>query len=188
MARITRPAYTDYQEALDNFSNIRKEMNDYIANDDVEKIKIMFDGLKYYAANEESVAMDVLAYYYKSGIKGVVPENYLRYIEWEILSASRGNELAIEKLQFLIGYACDTIMEDNEFDLIEYKNDIDDSNVLYVLGKNLCKILAREFLKAFPVDLVQLPDEASPYTQEAFVNLRKMIDEAIPKTIAFLKS
>lgn len=184
---MARKAFIDYQDALEGFTNIRKEMNGYIADGETDKVKQMFNALKYSAALEEPISMDVLAYYYKSGIEGVIPENYMNYVKWELIAAARGNELAIEKLQFLIGYACEIIMADEQFDLISFKNDIDDDNVLYVLGKNLCKIIVR-YLKAYPVDLVQEEDKAVPYTQEAFINLRKMIDDAIPKTIEFLKS
>lgn len=188
MAKVSREAYVEYHQALEGFAKIRKEMNDYVEQGNLTLAKELFDGLKYYAAGEESIAMDLLAYYYKSGIKGVVPENYSRYIQWEVLAASRGNELAIEKLQFLIGFACDAIMDDPEYDLIEYKNDIDDGNALYVIGKNLCKVMVRDFMKAYPVDLAQAEDIESLYTKEEFINFRKMIDDAVPKTIAIMKS
>ncbi len=188
MSTLSREPFVEYHEALDGFAKIRKEMNDLINAEKLTDAKELFDTLKFYAAGQESVAMDLLAYYYKSGVKGVVPENYSRYIQWEVLAAARGNELAIEKLQFLIGYACDAIMDDEQYDLIEYKNDIDDVNVLYVLGKNLCKVLARDYLKINPLDLAQQEDELKPYTKEDFIVLRKMIDEAIPQTIKIMKS
>lgn len=188
MSEISREAYKDYKEALDDFAKIRKEMNDLINKGDLEGAKQTFQALKYYAAGGETVAMDLLAYYYKSGINGVVKENYSRYIEWEVLAAARGNELAIEKLQFLIGYACDEIMEDEEYDLIEYKNDIDESNALYVIGKNLCKIIAREKMKVYPGYLIEKEDEFEPYKKETFINFRKMIDESVERTKQVMKS
>lgn len=188
MSKLARPAYIDYQTALDGFTKLRKEMNDLLEKKDYETAKTFFNGLKMYAADDESVAMDLLAYYYKTGLKNVVEENYMRYIEWEFLAAAKGNELAIEKLQFLIGYACDAIMENEVYDLIEYKNDIDEYNALYVIGKNLCKVVVREFMKVYPIDLVQKEDDRKPYTKEAFIAIRKMIDDAIPKTIAIMRS
>ena len=179
--------YINYQDALDSFTKIRKEMNGYIESEDYEKASELFKLLKVYAANEETVAMDVLAYYYKTGIKNVVPENYTKYIQWEIVAAARGNEFAIEKIQFLIGYACDLIMDNENYEVIEYKNDIDEYNALYVIGKNLAKVIARN-MKLFPVDLTQEEDIKKPYTQEDFVNLRKIIDDAIPKTIEMMKN
>lgn len=185
MPRQTRPPFVDYQECFDGFTRIRKEMNDLINAEDYSMVKKSFDALKAYAANEETIAMDLLAYYYKSGIENVVPENYQRFIQWEIVAASRGNEFAIEKIQFLIGYACDIIMEHENYDLIEYRNDIDDENVLYVLGKAICKVLVKK-LNLFPVDLIELEDNARPYTQEDFVVFRQVLDDALPEIISSL--
>ena len=182
-----RPEFVDYQEALDTFTEWRKELNTCIETQP-QSFQSMFDAVKFMALSENAIAMDVLAYYYKTGVPNLLPEDYMKYIKWELIAAARGNQLAIEKVQFLIGYACDASIESEDYEVIKYKNDIDDYNVLYVLGKALAKILVRDYLKAFPVDLYNENDDYRPYKQEDFVNLRKMIDSAIPKTIEFLKS
>lgn len=188
MERIKkRPPFIDYQEAFDTFTTYRKELNDCIEKMP-ENFSQMFAALKFMALNEDPIAMDAVAYFYKSGVQDLLPENYMKYIRWEVASASRGNEFAIEKLQFLIGYACTSIMESEDYEDIVYKNDITEYNVLYVLGKNLCKVLAKQYLNAFPVDLINEDDENRPYTKEDFYNLRKMIDDAVPKTIEIMKS
>ncbi|MBO5394646.1 MAG: hypothetical protein J6A28_01925 [Clostridia bacterium] len=184
--RIKRKAFTYYSDAFDGFTELRKELNGYLESDP-EEFLIKFEELKQKAFYSDVIAMDVLAYYYKSGAGDVLPENYMRYINWEFLAAARGNTFAIEKLQFLIGQACDQIIDSEHYSTIEYKNDIDDYNMLYVLGKNLCKIIVKE-LKAFPIDLIELEDDYKPYTKEDFINLRKIIDAAVPKTIDFMKS
>lgn len=184
---VKRPEFVDYQEALDTFTEWRKELNTCI-DEQPESFKEMFSAVKYMAASENTIAMDVLAYYYKTGVPKLLPENYMRYIEWELIAAARGNELAIEKVQFLIGYGCDEIIESEDFEIIKYKNDIDDYNVLYVTGKALSKIIVRDYLKAFPIDLYNAEDDFKPYKQEDFINLRKIIDQAVPKTIEYLKS
>lgn len=184
---VKRPEFVDYQEALSTFTEWRKELNNCI-DEQPQSFKDMFDAVKYMAACENTVAMDILAYYYKTGVPDLLPENYMRYIQWELIAAARGNELAIEKIQFLIGYGCDEIIESADFETIKYKNDIDDYNMLYVIGKALAKIIVRDFLKAFPVDLYNEPDDFKPYKQEDFINLRKIIDQAIPLTIQYLKS
>ena len=186
--RIRRKPFYAYQECFDRFTDLRKELNGYI-DGNPSRFVARFNELKQDALNKNDVvAMDVLAYYYKTGAGKVLPENYMRYIRWEFLAAARGNELAIEKLQFLIGYACNNIFNCDSYEDIAYKNDIDEFNVLYVLGKNLCKIMVKDFLDAFPIDLVALPDEFKPHTKEDDIILRNHIDAAIPKTIDFLKS
>lgn len=190
MGRIKYRPFVPYKDAFDEFTRLRKELNN-LAEKDANQFSILFNKVKIGAANESTACMDILAYYYKSGVKNgdqvLVPENYPRYIEWEMLAAARGNEFAIEKLQFLIGYACDSIIECEDYDLIAYKNDIDDSNLLYILGKAIAKIYVREN-KIYPVDLFALEDEEVCYKKEHSVVFRNKIDEIIQKTIDFLKS
>ncbi len=186
MDRIRRKPFVPYNEALEKFMEIRKDLNDSRLKDE-DLFLDKFEELKERAANEDAIAMDVLAYYYKNGVSGLVPENYLRYINWEMVAAARGNELAIEKLQFLINLACKKIIDCEDYETIKYKNDIDDSNELYVVAKNLCKVLVKEFLKAYPVNLVKLEDDYQPFEQKYFVTLRRYIEEAVPKTIEFMK-
>lgn len=186
MVRIRRRPFVEYDEALKGFTNLRRELNN-LAEEDREAFLKRFEELKDSAVHEDAIAMDVLAYFYKTGVEGILPENYMRYITWELVSAGRGNQLAIEKLQFLIGYACDAIIRCEDYNTIVYKNDIDDYNLLYVLGKAVAKMIVRD-LQAFPVDLVELQDDFLPFKQEYYVTLRKKIDDAIPKTIEFLKS
>ena len=185
--RIRRKPWTEYREALDGFTDIRRKMNKN-ADENPSAFLEMFEDLKQKALYGDTIAMDVLAYYYKSGVRNILPENYMRYISWEFLAAARGNELAIEKLQFLIGQSCQEIADCDSYQDIEYKNDIDEFNILYVLGKNLCKIMVKDFLLAFPVDLVKMEDDYKPFTQEAFIKLRESLEAAIPKTIDFMKS
>ncbi len=186
MSRIKKAPFIYYNDALDGFTDARKTMNEIIEKKP-ETFKDEFDYVKYLAAAEDPVAMDLLAYYYKTGISGLLKENYKMYIYWELLAASRGNEFAIEKLQFLIGYAIDAIMVCDDYNKIVYKNDIDDVNSLYVLGKAICKTIVKQ-IECYPVDLAQKEDEYLPFKQEYFVNLRKNIDDAIPAAINYLKS
>ena len=190
MERVKRRPFVPYKEAFEDFTTLRKEINK-LSDEDEQAFFELWQEIKVAAAQENTVAMDILAYYYKSGIKNdehqLVPENYQRYINWELVSAARGNMFAIEKLQFLIGYACDKIAENENFPTIAYKNDIEDSNLLYVLGKAIAKIYVREY-KIFPVDLFELEDDESPFKNEYYVNFRHNIDQIIPKVIDFLKS
>lgn len=188
MERIRkRPPFVEYQVAFDTFTTYRKELYD-CAEKMPKSFSSMFQAVKFMAANEDPIAMDVVAYFYKSGMPDLLDEDYMKYIRWEVAAASRGNEFAIEKLQFLIGYACTNIMDSEDYETIAYKNDITDYNALYVIGKNLCKVLARDYLSAFPLDLATEEDESKPYTKEDFYNLRNMIDSATEKTINIMKS
>lgn len=187
LKREKRLPFMEYQEAFDKFTELRRQVNNCVENQP-EKFGELFENIKQQALYGSVVAMDILAYYYKTGIPNLLPENYNRYVAWEILAAGRGNKFAIDKLQFLISQACDDVSDHEEFDEMIYKNDIDEENVMHVLGKAICKILARDFLKAYPIDLVAKEDSYEPYKQESYINLRKMIDDSVPKTIEYLLS
>lgn len=185
--RVKRIPYTDYETAFDGFTELRRELN-YLADNDPKGFLAKFEEVKQKALREDCIAMDVLSYYYKTGVRGILRENYMRYVYWEFVAAARGNTFAIEKLQFVIGNACNQIAMSDDYELIQYKNDIDEYNALYVLGKNFCKIMVRDFLKAFPIDLVAMEDNFAPYKKEDSIILQKYIDEAVAKTIDFMKS
>ena len=186
--RLKRVPFVEYDDALEGFSSLREEINALIDDESYEEFGVKWEWLKEQAAMGDAIAMDVLAYYYKSGIKGFIPENYLRYIQWEVLAAGRGNELAIEKMQFLIKNACDKIITSSKYEKIKYKNDIDEYNELYVVGKAICKIVARDNYTAFPEDLVELKDVKQPYTKEIHNNLMVNINAAVDKAIELLIS
>ena len=182
-----RPEFVDYDEAFKTFTDERKKMNEIISSEDYDEFEKQLKFFKLRAGQGNPIYMDLLAYYYKTGVNDLLGGNYDRYMSWEILAAARGNEFAIEKLQFLFNTAFDTILSDEKYDEICYKNDIDDTNELYKLGKNICKMLVRE-LSLFPVDLAGAKDETVKYTQEKFIYYRKKIDEIVEPTIKFLLS
>ena len=182
-----RPEFVEYEEAFNTFTEERKKMNEIVASQNYSEFKKLLKTFKLRAGQGNPIYMDLLAYYYKTGIPDYLNENYDLYMSWEILAAARGNEFAIEKLQFLFGTAFDLILNDEKYEEICYKNDIDDINELYKLGKNICKMLVRE-LSLFPVDLAGAKDALSKYTQEKFIYYRKKIDEIVEPTIKFLLS
>ena len=186
MSRFYRPPFLDYQEALDKFTALRAQLNKYI-EEQPQKFLASFQEVKEQASKDDTVAMDILAYYYKSGVPGLLPENYEYYLQWEIVSAAKGNELAIEKLQFLLGFAISSITQSEQYQTIVYKNEIADYDTIYVLGKAICKMLAKEH-SYFPIDMAKRPDVEKKFTQEAFIIFRKQVDEILPKTIDFLIS
>lgn len=185
--REKRLPFIETEEALAKFTEMRREVNNCVEREP-EKFPELWEEIKQKALYDSVIAMDVLAYFYKTGIPKLLPENYERHVAWQFLSAARGNKLALDKIQFLITHAVDQIAEHEKFDDMVYLNDITEENINHVLGKALCKVLVGDFLKAFPIDLVKLKDEYVPYSQEAFINLRKMIDDAVPLTQKFLLS
>ncbi len=182
-----RPEFVDYDEAYSTFAKVRKDINNAITQENKEEIAKNLKDLKLGACQGNPIYMDLLAYYYKNGTWDLIPEDYDKYMQWEILSCARGNTYAIEKFQFLLNNAFEVIMSNENYKTIEYKNDIDENNILYVLGKNICKILAKE-LELFPIDIIAKKDVLNKYTQDKFIFYRKKIDEIVPKVIEFMLS
>lgn len=184
MGIFKRPEFIYYEEALEGFTTARKKLNELIENDP-DKFKPSFEEYKEAAGRGDSIAMDIIAYYYKSGVPGLLGENYQKYLSWEILAGSRGNELAIEKLQFLFTYAYEEIMDSDKYEDIEYKNDIDEYNAIYVIGKAICKILVRQ-MDIFPTDMAKEEDTEEPFNQDIYNRFRRTVDQSIPKIIDFM--
>ena len=70
-----RPKVIEYQEAFDKFVAGRKEINTAIEQG---KIGDVFGQLLEKAEKHDAVAMDIIAYYYKSGIVNYLKENYIK--------------------------------------------------------------------------------------------------------------
>lgn len=181
---LKRPEFIYYEDALEGFTSARKKLNELIENNPA-KFKAAFLEYKKAAGSGDPIAMDIIAYYYKSGVQGLLGENYQKYLSWEILAGARGNELAIEKLQFLFTYAYEQILDSDKYEDIEYKNDIDEYNVIYVIGKAICKILVRQ-MEIFPTDMAKEEDEEAPFNQDIFNRFRRTVDQSIPKIIDFM--
>lgn len=182
---LKRPEFIFYEDALEGFTSARKKLNDLIEKEKYDEFLQLFKDYKMKASVGDTVAMDTIAYYYKSGVSNVLGENYPKYLSWEIMAASRGNELAIEKLQFLFTYAYEQIMDCDNYEDIEYKNDIDEYNALYIIGKAICKVLLKE-MNIFLLDLANEEDKTVPFNKDIFNKFRKTVDDSIPKVIKFL--
>ena len=184
MGVFKRPPYIEYEDALEGFTKARKYLNDKISNSPSD-FHWAFNDYKIDAKKGDHIAMDVLAYYYKTGVPNLLPENYQRFLAWELLAGARGNQLAIEKLQFLFNFAFDQIMSADNYGDIVYKNDIDEYNVIYVLGKAICKVLVQQ-IGIYPLELSQENDDYKPFNQDIYNSFRRDIEQYMPKIIQLL--
>ena len=133
-------------DAFKGFTELRKIMNDCIENPHLYKKSFldMFAEVGSLAMEGNAIAQDVMSYYYKNGVKDLLPENYDLYMQWAILAAANGNEFTIEKLQFFLNYAFQEIVDDEKLQMIIDKNDIDQQNYVFVLGNLLCEGIVDE--------------------------------------------
>ena len=167
-------------DAFAKFLEWRKKLNE--ASENSAKFEKLFAEAVKKAGDSDAIMQDVVAYYYKSGVEGVLDENYKKYMNFEILAGAQGNEFAIEKLQFFLGNAYDRIVESAEFPQIKYYNDIDEFNYISIIGQRICAALV-EKLELNAQTLSKTTDEYDPYLPEYFRDYRKAVDEVVPKVI-----
>lgn len=175
-----RPKVIEYQEAFDRFVSYRKEVNNALEKGNIQDI---FDKLfKRAKEDNDAVAMDVLAYYYKSGITNFLKENYKKYYYWELLASSKGNNFAIEKLQFIFNNTYEDIFENEHFDDIVYKNDLTEDNAIHFIGKQIAKVMVRRY-KLYAEMLATSPNEYEPFKNEFLIEFKKDLHDALPEIL-----
>ncbi len=171
------------------FLDTRNVLNDIYENpQDFDKsFEEAFADVGALAMSGNSIAQDVLSYYYKKGIGTHVNENYDLYMQWSILAAANGNEFAIEKLQFFLNYAFTELISSEDLEKILTKNKINEKNYLYVLGNLICEGLVDE-LQITPEKLVKIANTKSLYSPQKLRSYKKKIDIALPKILSYLLS
>lgn len=167
-------------EAFSKFIEWRKKIN--AASENRSEFDSLFGEAVKKAGKGDAVMQDVVAYYYKSGVDRMLNENYKKYLDFEILSGAQGNEFAIEKLQFFLGYAYDQIVAHEDFPKIKYFNGIDEYNYISIIGQRICAALV-EKLGLNSETLAKTTDDYDPYAPEYFRDYRKAVDEVIPQVI-----
>ena len=184
--------YNDFirrKDAYNSFKELRKILNGSIASpkDWKKSFKEMFDEVGVLAMENNSIAQDVMSYYYKDGVDGIIDENYDQYMQWAILAGANGNEFAIEKLQFYLNYAMQEITDNEQLGKIMLINGINENNYLYILGNLLCEGVVDE-LGISPKKLVSEPPRKQEYSLERLRVYRSALDKALPRVLEYLLS
>lgn len=96
------------------------------------------------AAKNDPIAQDYLAYIFKKGFFDVVPVNYEKYMQWQILAAANGNQFAVDKLALFLNYAITEIVTAEDIVYIIKRNNLTEENYQYVLGRLICEAIADE--------------------------------------------
>lgn len=174
-------------DAYSGFTQLREVLNDSLENPHkyTKSFIDMFVDVGTLAMEGNCIAQDLMAYYYKNGVKGYIPENFDLYMRWEILAAANGNEFAIEKLQFFLNYAFDTIADNPNLSQILYQNDIDEKNYVHVLGNLLCEGIVDD-LQITTKKLIDDQNKESKYSPEKLRELQRALDRALPNVLNFL--
>ena len=172
------------------FIELRNVLNDCINNPrDYRKSFVdMFADVGALAMAGNSIAQDVMSYYYKTGVRNTFPENYDLYMQWEILAGANGNEFAIEKLQFFLSYAFEQIVDNEQLPKILTVNNINENNYIYVLGNLLCEGIVDELQITAKKLVENQSKQPVKYSPDKLRVYRKALNNALPKVLDYLLS
>lgn len=115
-----------------------------------------------------------------------MPENYKKYLYYELLACAKGNNFAIDKMQFLFTNTYDRILDDDDLEVIAYLNDLTEENYAFVLGKEIAKFMVKKY-QINAEDLAKEPNEAVPFKNEFLIEFRKDLDDSTEEIIEKLK-
>ena len=139
------------------------------------------------ALNNDPIAQDYLAYIFKKGLYNVVPVNWQKFMQWQILAGANGNQFALDKLSLFLSYALNEISYVDDFSYIANRNELTSENYLYVVGRLICDAIIDE-LQLFPEKLLKEPLEHIEFNSPTMRVFDKARNFAIPKILKFLRS
>ena len=177
--------FTSRQECFNGFVKYRKEILDADEHGDFVDA---FTELCTKALTGNCVAQDCVAYFFSKGWGDKLAVNFEYYMSWEILAGANGNEFALEKIQFFLDPALNSIVYDEEIlaQALRHGN-ITKSNALMVISNLLCEGIVDE-LKLNPKNLINItntPSAYSPQKNRVFVNA---LEKCLPRVVDYLLS
>lgn len=173
-------------DAYNGFVELRRTLNELLEkSEDRSKFEDAWTEVGALAMSGNPIAQDIVAYYYKDGINGFLPENYDLFMKWSILAAANGNEFAIEKLQFFLNYAFQELITEENLQKILSRNEIDENNYFYVIGNLLCEGLVDE-MHINAKDLVEEKSGIVKYTPERLRVYKRELEKALPRILDYL--
>lgn len=177
--------FTLRQKAFDKFVKYRKEIYDSAERGVFYE---SFTELCTQALAGDCVAQDCVAYFFKKGVPDFLVPNYDYYMAWQILAGANGNEFALEKMEFFLQVAINTIIYDDQIlqTALRRKN-ITKDNALMMISNLICEGMVDE-LKLNPKDLIQIGSKAILYSNEINRKYIMAMENCLPKVIEFLMS
>ena len=139
------------------------------------------------ALEGDAIAQDVMAYFYNKGLPGFLKPNYELYLSWQILSSANGNCFAMEKTEFIIKFALDSIFDsDAVLKQAILRGNIDKDNALYVVTNLICESMV-DILKINAKELVLQQGEMK-FSQEVNRRFVLAMERSVPVVVNFLVS
>lgn len=139
------------------------------------------------ALEGDAIAQDVMAYFYNKGLPNFLKPNYQLYLSWQILSSANGNCFAMEKTEFIIKFALDSIFDsDAVLKQAILRGNIDKDNALYVVTNLICESMV-DILKINAKGLVLQQGEMK-FSQEVNRRFVLAMERSVPVVVNFLVS
>ncbi len=162
--------FTKRATAYDGFVKFRKDVLD---NTEKGGFTESFTDLCANALAGNCIAQDCVAYFFKRGVpdpksetRYLLPPNYDYYISWQILAGANGNEFALEKLEFFLNPALETIIDDEEIlTRAMQKKNITKDNALMVISNLICEGIVDQ-LHIDPKKLIKIDNREVPYSAQ----------------------
>lgn len=139
------------------------------------------------AVKNDVIAQDYLAYIFKTGFENIIPVNYEKSMQWQILAGANGNQFAIDKLSLFLNYALNEIMFAEDIGYILARNELYQSNFNYIVGKLICEAIVDE-LQLHPEKIVKEELKHIEFNPKAMRVFDRSRNFAIPKVLKFLRS
>lgn len=177
--------FTPRKVAFDGFVKLRRQVMESINRGNFGEV---FSDLCANAMVGDCVAQDVVAYFFNKGVPGLLPENYDLYMSWQILAGANGNEFALEKLEFFLNPALNTIIDDQQILTAALQNRIfNKDNALAVISNLICEGIVDE-LNIQPKNLIKFDSKSQEYTPRKNRAYLDAMEKSIPKVVKFLMS
>ena len=139
------------------------------------------------ALEGDAIAQDVMAYFYNKGLPNFLKPNFELYLSWQILSSANGNCFAMEKTEFIIKFALDSIFDsDAVLKQAILRGNIDKDNALYVVTNLICESMV-DILKINAKGLVLQQGEMK-LSQEDNRRFMLGMERSVPVVVNFLVS
>lgn len=168
-------------------NNIKKRISKASINERDEVIIDCYNDVCLNAVKNDVIAQDYLAYIFKKGLEDVVPVNYEKSMQWQILAGANGNQFAIDKLSLFLNYAFSEIMFAEDIGYILARNELNQNNFNYIIGKLICEAIVDE-LQIHPEKIVKEELRHIEFNAKAMRIFDRSRNFAIPKVLKFLRS
>ncbi len=150
----------DYKDQQELFLRIRAWLPTVPEKDRYDKNKykkIIIKRLEQicaYACAGHIPSQDYMGYIYKRGFGDIIPINYKRALEWNIISARNGSKLSPQKMKTFMDPAIFMIMNSEKWGQIVKYNDLNLSNYFWFLSQYVCENLYVD-LKLDPAEMAK---------------------------------